>query len=126
MTDPETCVMHAVWNAGEIDARSVVEMLEVQCGYSASTVYTLIYRCLKKGLLIRHDPGFVLTAAVSREEVQDIETDQLADKLFEGSVDSLFAALVDRRRVSPEAIERMRRLIDEYEVDGPAEGGIRG
>ena len=52
---------------------------------------------------------------VSREEMQELETRRLADKLFDGSVDSLFAALIDRHEVSDGAVLRLRRLIDAYE-----------
>lgn len=115
LTDPELRVMNAVWDAGEIDAKGVVADLLDAYGYSASTTYTLIYRCIKKGLLLRRDPGFMLSSLVSREEVQDRGAVQLADRFFEGSVDKLFAALVDRRLVTDDAIARMRAMIDDYE-----------
>ena len=112
LTETELQVMRVVWSLGEVSARKVVEALERECDYSASTTYTLVYRCIKKGALGRRDPGFVLTPLVGCEEVQDYETRRLADRLFDGSVDDLFAALVDRRKVSRKAVERMRNLID--------------
>ena len=115
LTDPELRVMRVVWDAGEIEAKGVVAALQQECAYNASTTYTLVYRCIKKALLGRRDPGFVLYPLVSREEVQDSGAVQLADRLFEGSVDKLFAALVDHKMVSDDAIERMRAMIAAYE-----------
>lgn len=115
LTEAELQVICVVWSLGEVSARKVVETLVRECDYSASTAYTLVYRCIKKGALGRRDPGFVLTPLVEREEVQDYETRRLADRLFDGSVDELFAALVDRRKVSRKAVERMGALIDSYE-----------
>lgn len=124
LTDPELRVMNEVWDAGEIEAKSVVANLLDICGYNASTTYTLIYRCLKKGLLRRQDPGFILSAIVSREEVQDRGTVQLVNRFFEGSVDKLFAALVDRKMVTNDAIARMRAVINNYESMSDASDGI--
>ncbi len=107
--------MQAVWNQGEVSAKDVIASLSQTSCYSSSTVYTLIYRCIKKGAIERKDPGFILMPLVSREEMQELETRRLADKLFDGSVDSLFAALIDRHEVSDGAVLRLRRLIDAYE-----------
>ena len=47
--------------------------------------------------------------------VQHAETDELVSKLFDGSVDKLFAALVGRRRLSAEQLERLREIVGEWE-----------
>ena len=52
---------------------------------------------------------------ISREAVQAAETDELVGKLFDGSVDKLFAALVGRRRLSAEQLERLREIVGEWE-----------
>jgi predicted transcriptional regulator len=117
LTEPEMRVMRPVWDAGTVSAKDVVEALARDWGYNASTTYTLIYRCIKKKALFREDPGFLLSAAVTREVIQDNETKTLVDKLFDGSVDNLFAALVSRKKVSAETLERVRGMIDEYEEE---------
>lgn len=105
-----------------MSAKRVVEELGTLYAYSPSTTYTLIYRCIKKNAIRRVDPGFILEPQISREEAQDYETRQLVDKLFDGSVDSLFTALVDRKKVSPEAINRMKLPVDRYEQRGDEKG----
>ena len=122
LTEPEARVMRVLWDAGSKSAKRVVEALGDLYGYSPSTTYTLIYRCIKKNAIRRVDPGFILEPQISREEVQDYETRQLVDKLFDGPVDGLFTALVDRKKVSLEAISRMKLLVDRYEQRGDEEG----
>ena len=107
--------MQVVWSSDGISAKQVVAALAESPGYSASTVYTLIYRCIKKGALERSDAGFSLRPLVSREQVQNDETKRLADRLFDGSIDSLFAALIDRHEVSPGILAKLRTAIDAYE-----------
>ena len=80
-----------------------------------NTTYTLIKRCIKKGAVERREPNFLCRPLVSREAVQAAETDELVGKLFDGSVDKLFAALVGRRRLSAEQLERLREIVGEWE-----------
>ena len=37
-------------------------------------------------------------ALIAKEQVQDLETDELIDKIYDGSVDKLFAALLGRKK----------------------------
>ena len=121
LTGPEMQGMKVVWEKEDVTAKQVTSELEQACGYSSSTSYTLIYRCIKKGAIARRDPGFILKPLVSREEMQDFETRRLADRLFDGSLDNLFAALIDRCEISGEAVERLRGMVDDYEKSGPQE-----
>ena len=43
------------------------------------------------------------------------ETDDLIDRVFDGSADKLFASLLSRKKLSPEEIEGLKRLVDELE-----------
>lgn len=113
LSDSELRVMTIVWREGGASARHIADVLAHEVGYSASATYTLISRCIKKGALRRRDPGYVCQALVSQEEVQNIQTDALVDRLFEGSADKLFSALVSRKRVSQKEIDRLRTMIDE-------------
>lgn len=54
-------------------------------------------------------------ALISREEVQAAETDELIDRIYDGSVDKLFAALLGRKKLSSEQIERLKQLVDVLE-----------
>ncbi len=119
LTEPETQVMSVAWENGSVSAKEVIAKLQETCGYSSSTSYTLIYRCIKKGALKRSDPGFVLTPVVSRQDIQDEQTRQLVDRLFDGSIDNLFSALIDRKQITPETVHRMMGMLEEYEkTDG--------
>lgn len=45
--------------------------------------------------------------------MQEEETQELIDKVFDGSADKLFAALVGGKRVSAEQLQKLRTLIDD-------------
>ena len=80
-----------------------------------NTTYTLIKRCIKKGAIARSEPNFMCHALIPKEEVQEAETDELIDKIYDGSVDKLFAALLGRKKLSAEQIRKLRQIVDDLE-----------
>lgn len=110
--DSELRVMNVIWREGSATAKHIAQTLKQQYGWSASTTYTLISRCIKKGAIQRTEPNFVCTPLVSRDEVQAAETDEFIDRMFDGSADKLFSALVSRKKISHDEIERLRRMAD--------------
>ncbi len=113
LQDSELKVMDVLWRRGDLPARDIAAQLKTQIGWNVNTTYTLIKRCAAKGALERIEPGFVCHALVPKEQVQQEETQELIDKVFDGSADKLFAALVGGKRVSAEQLKRLRDMIDE-------------
>ena len=111
--DSELRVMDVLWREGDLPARQIADVLTRQIGWNVNTTYTLIKRCIGKGAIERREPGFVCRALVSREQVQQEETQELIDRLFDGSAEALFASLLGSKRVSEEQMQRLRRMIDE-------------
>ena len=76
---------------------------------------TLIKRCMKKGAIERTEPGFLCHALLPKAAVQEAETDELINKIYDGSADKLFAALLGRKKLSAEQLERLRQIVGELE-----------
>ena len=113
--DSELKVMDVLWREGDCTASHIAEALRRDVGWNVNTTYTLIKRCIGKGAIERREPKFMCHALVSREAVQDAETDTLIGKLFDGSADKLFAALLGRKKLSASEIERLKQIVDELE-----------
>lgn len=111
----ELKVMEVLWRGGEQPARQIADTLTREFGWNVNTTYTLIKRCIKKGAIARSEPRFLCRALIGKEEVQDAETAELVDKLYDGSVDKLFAALLSPGRLDADQIARLRRMVDELE-----------
>lgn len=115
LSSSELRVMAVVWRNKTASAKLIADTLAEEVGYSTSATYTLIGRCIKKGALRREDPGYNCYPLVTQEEVQAAETDDLLDRLFDGSVDKLFSALIGRKKVTEADADRLRKMIDEIE-----------
>lgn len=113
--DSELKVMDVLWREGDATARHIAGVLGEQIGWNVNTTYTLIKRCIAKGAIERTEPNFMCRALVSKEQVQEEETQELIDKVFDGSADKLFAALLERKRLSPEQIEELKRIVGDLE-----------
>lgn len=113
--DSELKVMSVLWNEGDMPAKRIAEKLTAEVGWNKNTTYTLIKRCMKKGAIERMEPNFMCHALIAKEEVQEAETNELIDKVYDGSADKLFAALLGRKKLSTEQIEKLRKIVGELE-----------
>lgn len=113
LSKTEMHVMSVIWRSGDrASAKSISDALAEEFGYSAATTYTLISRCVKKGAVEREEPGYVCHALVSQRDMQISETNDLVQRVFDGSVDKLFSFLVGDKKASQDDIDRLRALID--------------
>lgn len=93
----------------------IADTLTREPGWNKNTTYALIKRCMKKGAIARTEPNFMCRALIPREAVQEAETTELISKVYDGSVDKLFSALLDRKKLSREQPERLKRIVDGLE-----------
>lgn len=115
--DSELKVMEVIWNTGDTTAKYIADVLKEETGWNKNTTYTLIKRCIQKGAIERIEPNFVCHPLISREEVQAAETDELINKIYGGSVDNLFAALLSRKTLSAEQLGVLKSIVEENKGD---------
>ncbi len=111
--DSELKVMEVLWDRGEASAKTIAQILAEQVGWSKTTTYTVIKKCLDKGAAARTDPGFVCRALISRQQAQAYATDELVDKLYGGAADKLVASLLGRKRLTEEELDGLKKLVEE-------------
>lgn len=110
--DSELKVMDILWDQGDTTAKRIAEILKEEVGWSKTTTYTVIKKCLDKGAIKRSDPGFVCTPLVTREQAREYETRELIDKMYGGAADQLVASILGRKNLSPEVIEKLKQLVE--------------
>lgn len=111
--DSELKVLELLWVGGELSAKDIAAQAQEQVGWSKTTTYTVLKKCVEKGLVERTEPGFRCRALVTRQEAQRRETQGLIDRMYGGAADRLVASLLEGKALSPEGIERLRRLVEE-------------
>ena len=119
LSDSELKIMEQLWQEGDCTAKHLADVMGERWGWTINSTYTLIKRCIKKGAIERREPGFVCRALLSCSQVRQAETDKLLGKLFGGSANLLFTALLDEHRLSPAELRQLRQKLDELEEDAP-------
>ena len=116
--DSELKVMDVLWKEGDRTAKQISDILKAETGWNVNTTYTVIKKCIAKGAIERREPNFLCRALIGKEAVQEAETDELIGKLFDGSADKLFAALLGRKKLSEEQIAKLWQIVGDFdEVD---------
>lgn len=113
--DSELKVMDVLWSYGELTAKQVAEILAKQIGWNKNTTYTVINKCISKGVIERLEPNFRCRATIPKHVVQESETNDLINKLFNGSADLLFASLLNKKILSQDKIDKLKQIVRELE-----------
>lgn len=113
--DSELKIMDVLWKEGDVTASHIADTLAREIGWNKNTTYTLIKRCIKKGAIERSEPNFMCHALILKETVQEAETRELIDKVYDGSADQLFTALLGKKKLSAEQIEKLRQIVGSLE-----------
>ncbi len=113
--DSELKVMDVLWREGDSTAKHIANVLSKEVGWNVNTTYTLIKRCMKKGAIERSEPNFMCHALIPKEKVQEAETDELINKVYDGSADKLFSTLLGRKKLSEAQIEKLKEIVGSFE-----------
>lgn len=112
--DSELKVMNVLWREGDMTAKRISDILKEEIGWHMNTTYTIIKKCIAKEAVQRTGTNFMCHALLSKEDAQEAETNELISKLFDGSVDKLFAALLGRKKLTEEQIAKLKQIIGDF------------
>jgi predicted transcriptional regulator len=117
ITAAESFIMEALWRRGPLTADDLIEDPGKPQGWGGATVKTLINRLLKKSALKseRIDGRVRYVALIERADYVQSESQSLLDRLFEGSLTPLVAHFADRRKLKPDEIKRLKKLLEDME-----------
>lgn len=108
----ELNVMELLWSNQVLAAKDISKIIKEYIGWEKNTTYTYIKRLIDKGAITREDPGFLCRAAISKKQVQEIETGVLIKNLFNGSLASFINEYFGGRKLSSEELLELKRIVD--------------
>ena len=107
--DSELKVMEIIWERGEVTAKEIAAELTESIGWNKTTTYGVINKCIAKGAVSRGEK-FLCRPLISKSEVQENETLELVDKLYNGSRSSLIASLLKTEKLDAQELKELREL----------------
>ena len=101
-----------LWEHEPVRSIDLVRLCREQLGWKPTTTYTVIKRLSERGVLKNEDS--VVTALVSKEQVQEAEIDELVEKKFGGSLPAFVAAFTRHGKMTEKEIDQVQRMIDRF------------
>jgi predicted transcriptional regulator len=108
----ELNVMELLWSNKVLAAKDISKIIKEYIGWEKNTTYTVIKRLIDKGAVLREDPGFLCRANVTKKEVQEIETNALLNKMFNGSLTNFITDYLGNCKLSTEQVIELQRVLN--------------
>ena len=112
ISDAELEVMKVLWEARrELPVTVIREKLQERKGWEPTTIKTLVSRLAGKGVISQEKCGvFYYKPLVTEQEYNEWVTNNLVDKVYQGDVKNLIAALVNSDGLTPEDLKELREM----------------
>ena len=101
-----------LWEHEPIKSSELVNLCREQLGWKPTTTYTVIKRLSERGVL--KNENTIVSAIVTKDEVQAAEINEMVEKTFEGSLPAFIAAFTKYQKISEEEIDAVQQMIDRY------------
>lgn len=111
--DSELRFCEILWEHQPVRSSELAHLCAEKLGWKKSTTYTIIKRLTERGVVQTEDA--VVTALVSRDQVQRAESRAFVERNFSGSLPGFLNAFVGGRGLSAEEADELRRMIADLE-----------
>ena len=108
--ESELKVLEVLWTEGDTTAKDLAIKLNKSTAWSKTTTYTVIKKCIDKGLIERLGSNFTCRAMITREQAQKHETEILAKKMFGGSSEQLIASIFGKSKLTASQVDQLRNM----------------
>ncbi|MDR2671627.1 MAG: BlaI/MecI/CopY family transcriptional regulator [Oscillospiraceae bacterium] len=101
-----------VWENEPIPSGKLAALCAEKLGWKRTTTYTVLRKLSERGIL--QNASTMVTSLVKRDEVQRYESAAVVERAFDGSLPSFVSAFLKTKRLTPEEVAELQRLIDEH------------
>lgn len=100
-----------LWENEPVGSTQLVRLCAEKLGWKKSTTYTVIHKLSEKHIIT--NTNTVVTALVTKEEVDRQESEELLWRTSNGNVPDFLAAFLKDRKLSKEDVQRIKKIIEE-------------
>ena len=116
-TEAELEILKVLWERGPSTGREVLDVLVAERKRAYTSVMSVLNILATKGQVIRKPNGraFIYSARRPRKKTLGKMVGSLLGRAFEGSAASLVSQVLDQSKPTPEELDQIRKVIEEYE-----------
>ncbi|MCY6356254.1 BlaI/MecI/CopY family transcriptional regulator [Clostridium sp. ZS2-4] len=115
ISNAEWEVMKIIWNHSEITSNKIIQELKDKAEWKPATVKSLINRLLNKDAIGFNKSGneYVYFPLVSEDECIKLESQSFINRVFNGSIKSMFLTFVESKEISETDIEELKNILNQ-------------
>ena len=99
-----------IWENEPLSSGELVKLSEQELGWKKSTTYTVLKKFCDRGIV--RNEGSIVTAILKKDEFLAEQGQEFLDNSYQGSLPSFLAAFTAQKKLKPEEIDELQRLID--------------
>ena len=99
-----------LWENEPVGSMELVKLCKERLGWSKSNTYRVIRRLAERGII--KNENAVVSALVTKQQVQVAEIEELMETRFDGDVPAFLAAFTKQKSLSDKQIEEIMKIID--------------
>ena len=113
LTPLELQIMNVLWESGPANVQTVQARLEGRA-LAYTTVQTMLNVLHRKGRVKRQlkDRAYVYRPVLSRQKAVTDAVGEMLNRFFGGAADSLVLNLLETRKLTPEKLAELQRLVN--------------
>ena len=120
LTNAETKLAELLWGNEPIASMELIKIAEQEFGWKKSTTFTNLKFLIEKGLARNENSRVEML--YSHDEIIAEQSRQYVDDTFGGSLPMFIASYTGSRKLLPEQVAELKRLIDEYDEGDNSSG----
>ena len=109
--DGEYKFLNVVWELEPVNSTALCKACESRLGWKKSTTYTVLRKLCERGVL--QNDSAVVTALVTLDQAQRLESGAVVSKTFGGSLPAFVAAFLQGNSLSESEASEIRSMIEE-------------
>ena len=106
-----------IWKNAPLSSRDLVKLCQQQLEWKKSTTYTVLKKLCDRGIFQNEDG--IVTPLVSRQEFHARQSQRFVEETFQGSLPAFISAFASGKKLSPQDVSDIRRMLDEYGKETP-------
>ena len=104
-----------IWQHEPLSAAELAKYSQEQLTWKKTTSYTVLKRLCDKGIFT-NEKGMV-TSLISREAFYAMRSEKFVEETFDGSLPAFLAAFTAGRKLTPEEVAYLRRMVAAHEEE---------
>lgn len=99
-----------VWDHAPLTTKELIALCEQELHWKRTTTYTVLKKLCDRGIFDMHDSQ--VTVKITRDEFHAMQSEELVDNAFHGSLPAFIAAFATRKELSRQELDEIHKLID--------------